>query len=72
MNSIGRCNTVSFTVDDNGGRRAALPVIAADEAAVRQHVERVTGTELATTPDACETVDVVDDVTGSSTYQVAW
>lgn len=57
-------------VDDGGWRSTTLPVIAADEAAVRQHVQRVAGTELATTHDASETVDVVDDVARCSTYQV--
>ena len=66
----GKRHTVRLRFDDGDRCCSTLAVISTDEAAVRQHVQRVTGTELATTHDTRETVDVVDDVIGRSTYQV--
>ena len=68
-NRCKRC-TVRLRIDDRDRCCATLAVISADEAAIGQHVQRVTGAELATTHDARETVDVVDDVIGRSTYEV--
>ena len=59
-------------VDDDGRRSTTLPIIAADKAAVRQHVQVVACTQLATTHDASEAVDVVDDIARSSTDQLTW